>query len=451
MEMDKDQILNDLFDQARVESPQVSFNELKNDFLTQVESVDLPREMTETSNLFTIKTWIIMITSIATTGIVFAFLNSFFNSSTESEKRIKPNKEITIIELTSNKLTQLNVVESNFDLSEIETPKIFEPKYSPQEIVESATKPQTLNTGELKTNEALFVDSSEIKEEYRFPILTEEEKKMYAKQKTKMIKHLIKRDRKMYAYIPPGTYFGREDSISVRPFHMQITEVTNLQYRTFLFDILEQGRRTDFLKAKPDQSQWVKTYPKYNQPMADLYFSHPAYNHYPVNNISREGAELYCVWLTHQANEVLSSKRKPEINDVRLPSAYEWMYAAKGGLKKSPYPWGGPYCRNAKGCYLANFNYESEGDILDDMMFTVYASSYVPNGYGLYCMSGNVAEMVYYGLDRMEPGTKGGSFESKSEYIKIEGKDEFDGITTPNVNIGFRVVVSYGMIGARGK
>ncbi len=85
------------------------------------------------------------------------------------------------------------------------------------------------------------------------------------------------------------------------------------------------------------------------------------------------------------------------------------------------------------------------------MMITAPVSSYVPNVYGLYCMSGNIAEMVYYNNDKTQPGTRGGSWKSTMQEIQILGDDKFKGVTTPNVNIGFRVVISYGLVGAQGK
>jgi hypothetical protein len=61
----------------------------------------------------------------------------------------------------------------------------------------------------------------------------------------------------------------------------------------------------------------------------------------------------------------------------------------------------------------------------------------------LFCMSGNVAEMVWIsenGKAGSKPGTKGGSWGSDAEHIKIEAEDEYRGITEASIYIGFRPV-----------
>lgn len=62
--------------------------------------------------------------------------------------------------------------------------------------------------------------------------------------------------------------------------------------------------------------------------------------------------------------------------------------------------------------------------------------TYHANPFGLFNMSGNVAEM----LD--QPGrTKGGSWASSGYYIRIDAEDEYAGITEPSPKIGFRYFV----------
>ncbi len=440
MEMDKDQKLNDLFAQARTETPKVGFEEMKRSFSTKIEIPSIVDSATPTSHLFTIKTWTIMIATIMTTGVTLAYLTGFFSAPLPLERIKPPVKSISALELSTYDLMLLEMEESDL-INEITSPTVYQPEISQEELIEQVREPELIDPEELVSVPSVFQEKKETVENYRFPMLTKEEKKMYAKKKAAMIKKWIKRD-KTLGFIPMGKWVYGEDSLTINPFYMSQLEVSNFQYRTFLFDLLEQGRRPDFLIAKPDQSLWNNG-TDFNEPLVALYFSHPAYNEYPVNNISRQGAVMYCEWLTTEVNTILKSKNKPRISSIRLPYDVEWDYAASGGQQNNVFPWGGPNARNSTGCYLANFNPEGENPNEDGAMQTAAVDSYMPNGFGLYCMSGNIAEMVYDYKDKSVLGTKGGSFLSPIDSIQINVPMQHVGISKPNLNIGFRVVSSF--------
>ena len=150
----------------------------------------------------------------------------------------------------------------------------------------------------------------------------------------------------------------------------------------------------------PDTLVWIRDFSySYNEPHAKKYFSHPAYGAYPVVGVSWKQATAFTEWRTHYLNSFLERSKRMTESDFRLPTEAEWEYAARGGRSQVPFPWGGPYLRNKKGCLLANFkpgrgNYPEDGG-----MYTVRADAYWPNDFGLYNMAGNVAEWtssLYY-------------------------------------------------------
>ncbi len=149
----------------------------------------------------------------------------------------------------------------------------------------------------------------------------------------------------------------------------------------------------EYLNIYPDTLVWVRDFTySMNDPMTKKYFWHPAYDDYPVVGISWPQAKAFSVWRSKFWNDFRASRGEVAYEDFRLPTEGEWEYASRGGKDLSPYPWGGPYVRNTKGCILANFK-PGRGDYPEDGGFyTVRADAYWPNDYGLYNMAGNVAE-----------------------------------------------------------
>jgi hypothetical protein len=458
--MDKHSKINDLFQLAKEQPTEYSFDQTKERFVNSLDN-SISKAQTK-RQILTTKKLIIMISSICTISMLAYLL---IPNTIENQNEIKTISEQKSINKSSNlieKETQL--ANNNFSNSKsVEYDSIATNEISENIISENIIIPTNdlnVKTPDNQNKRIPLVDDNFV-DEYPFPKLTDDEIKANNKRKKEMIKAFAKFDTDIYSYIPSGTFEINGNKTSVQSFIIQKTEVSNIEYLTFLFDLLIQGRKEDFLKAKPDQHRWVTEIDEGMKPMEDLYFSHPAYGNYPVVNISREGAEMYCKWFsenvynynTSKNPNYYANKEKVLTNgdkvfcDIRIPSKAEWIYAASPTIEISKYPWG-ENLKNEKGCYLANFQPKKDSLMLDGGFHTVRVKSYNPNKYGLYCLSGNVSEMIYYSLDKLnhkliEPGTIGGNWMSTDEEIRILSEDEFNGVITPSPMIGFRVVSTH--------
>jgi gliding motility-associated lipoprotein GldK len=167
--------------------------------------------------------------------------------------------------------------------------------------------------------------------------------------------------------------------------------------------------RSDFIirdnvAVYPDTLAWLSDFAyAQNEPMAQGYFVHPAYNNYPVVGVTWRQARAFTVWRTRYNDAYREAKKLPKRMGYQLPSEAEFEYAARGGRTGTTYPWGGPYPRNAKGCLMANFK-PGRGNYADDGgAFTVNVKSYFPNDFGLYNIAGNVAEWTSSAFDESAP------------------------------------------------
>lgn len=141
----------------------------------------------------------------------------------------------------------------------------------------------------------------------------------------------------------------------------------------------------------PDTTCWVNDFQNsFNEPYMKLYFSHPAYNDYPVVGVSWEQATAFCAWRTNYLLAGLGANAR-QIQRYRLPTEVEWEFAARG-KEGNIYPWSSNETKSDKGCFYANYKPERGNYTKDGSLITSKVGSFSPNSNGLYDMAGNVAE-----------------------------------------------------------
>ena len=270
-----------------------------------------------------------------------------------------------------------------------------------------------------------------------------------------------------YVEVMDSMYLPMEESYNGQ----RTLDVSKLNFQYSYMDIGQAAqdktsKRKDFIKKEslniyPDTTVWIRDFNySYNEPMHNDYFWHEAYGDYPVVGVTWKQAKAFAAWRTLYKNSNQKKRDREFVNSFRLPSEAEWEYAARGGIQGGDFPWGGPYTKNDRGCFLANFKPLRGDYAADQALYTVEANSYEPNDYNLYNMAGNVAEWVdssyeaasYDYNSTMNPlvndptnqrkVTRGGSWKDVAYFLEVSSRN-YEYADSARSYIGFRTVQDY--------
>jgi len=191
----------------------------------------------------------------------------------------------------------------------------------------------------------------------------------------------------------PADGEGPVRKIKINPFYIDSYTVTNAEFEQF---IKSTGYVTEaeqfgwsyvyygFLSPKlaglvqpvPQTPWWCGVKGAYwYQPEGPFSTIDDRMDH-PVVHVSWNDALAFCEWA-----------------GKRLPTEAEWEFAARGGLEQKKYPWGDELIPNGKHyCNIWQGKFPTVNTKDDGYSGTAPASSFPPNGYGLYNVSGNVWE-----------------------------------------------------------
>lgn len=286
-------------------------------------------------------------------------------------------------------------------------------------------------------------------------------------KKIKLIKEPSKYPDEYYVEVMDSMYLPESESYN----GLKTIDASKLKFKYNQVDlnkaVKKKGRKNFYedappIEIYPDTTAWIKDFAySYNEPMHNDYFWHQAYGEYPVVGVSWNQAKAFCAWRTMYKNAYIKKKKgRDQVNSFRLPTEAEWEYAARGGLEGGTYPWGGPYAKNDRGCFMANFKPNRGDYAADGALYTVEAKSYEPNDYNLYNMAGNVSEWTessYYAeayefVSTMNPHVadkknqrkvvRGGSWKDVAYFAQVSTRD-YEYADSARSYIGFRTVQDY--------
>lgn len=129
-------------------------------------------------------------------------------------------------------------------------------------------------------------------------------------------------------------YNATPRQVSVASFYMDETEITNLQYREYIY-WLNRAYSADedsaimktYLNALPDTNAW-RSELGYNEPLVNNYFRHAGFSHYPVVGVSWDQAQDFCDWRTDRVNELalIEAGALDYSTSKKMSGAYEYGF-----------------------------------------------------------------------------------------------------------------------------
>jgi formylglycine-generating enzyme required for sulfatase activity len=182
------------------------------------------------------------------------------------------------------------------------------------------------------------------------------------------------------------------------PFDMMAHEVTTAELQAFALAAARQ---------MPRQPEWY----------ADA--THPAVN------VTWDEAQAYCGWL-----------------GGRLPTEEEWEYAARGQLDAALFPWGDEFEGQANALLTVP---------TETFVQTAPVGSFLPNGFGLHDMAGNVWEWTASAHRPTHDAApqvggyqlrtiKGGSWNNAPRQLRVSDRAALSQVGRHNLYVGFRCV-----------
>lgn len=163
---------------------------------------------------------------------------------------------------------------------------------------------------------------------------------------------------------------------------------------------------------------------------------------FPVTGLTYKQVERYTEWLTIiYQTQINEGQDLPYEINFRLPKIDEWEKLATLGLSEAMRKNKCLDSLNKEGCMLINYNATSTCKNYDDYLKYSYGkgssfgNSFNPDNNGLFCVFGNVAEMVF------ENGlAKGGSYFHMAKKCALDITMEYE---NAEPWLGFRVVAEF--------